>query len=203
MFDLGPKVDYRALAQTLLNAGIAETVVSPTDGQVQVSRGYKDLAKLRKRLEIYRDAYQFLKSERTFRSLSIRAKLALVQSLIRTAVTNRLHSRRDIRNDEDQDVDSKRNLDERVSEVDERVQGARFVAALQYAVDNNLFNPRYLASEPYLRMELRPIRLGAFSSETMNFGDAEKLEHEVLLLLHRSGIAVVTIVVNLPATMSL
>ena len=50
-FDVGRDVNYRAIAQRLLDSGIAETIVSPVDGLVRVSRRYKDINKMRAHLQ--------------------------------------------------------------------------------------------------------------------------------------------------------
>jgi len=202
-FDLGREVNYRTVAQNLLNSGIAETVVSPVDGLVRVSRRYRDISKLKTQLEAVRDASAYIDHERAFKSLSWRAKLVLLKAFVTILAKGQLRLRARSSDDEIDKIDSEIDLDEVAFDIDRGVQSAQIVAALQYAVDRKVLSPSYLAGEPYLRLELKPIRLGQFIPEEMNFGGNDQSDHEVLLLLHKSGIALLTMSVTLPATMPL
>jgi len=202
-FDVGRDVNYRAIAQRLLDSGIAETIVSPVDGLVRVSRRYKDINKMRAHLEALRDASEYLDGERTFRSLSWRAVLELLKALVAAGVKRWPRLRRGSSIVADDEDNPELDLSEAVRDVERGVQSAQVVAALQYAVDQKVLSPSYLAGEPYLRLELRPVRLGQFMREEMDFGGDEQSDHEVLLLLHKSGIALLTMSISLPVAMPL
>ncbi|MFC9700331.1 hypothetical protein ACFTWD_06505 [Streptomyces sp. NPDC056943] len=198
-FDAGGPLDIRRSADRLLRAGIAETVVSPSSGEVRVAHRYRALARLLNQTSTLQELDRAIQ-EGGILKWSVRHpiwSLKLLAGVFRSRGAGR---------SEQDDTSMADLLSENLIFLHEAVAREQSINAVQHAIENNLLNPTYLLSEPYLRLRL----IGAKQwLNRMNGGllrDPGNLEEGVmvdaLLLLHRSGVMQLTIAVRLPDNIS-
>ena len=177
-----------ALAERLLVAEIAETVSSPADGEVHMSRRYEKL------VQTIRRAEQVAEMSRALADGQLRvwaqkhplhaAKLA-GSVLVRSATTaDNGESSEDEPEHDDGDLATR--MSQIVADINESVAGRQVLNAIQHAREQDMYQPHYLASEPYLRLTLRKLNFG-LSSVSDNGEEDDGQSGDPLLLVHRSG----------------
>ncbi|WP_150241507.1 hypothetical protein [Nocardiopsis quinghaiensis] len=84
-----------------------------------------------------------------------------------------------------------RDLEEDIEDFHGKLFGAQMRFGIKSASDSRMFSSPYLKGDPFVRLELRPVRLGLGRG-------VDQFRIEVDLLLHRSGVAVLTFVAPMP-----
>ncbi|MFD7575516.1 hypothetical protein ACFV6U_34195 [Streptomyces sp. NPDC059810] len=195
-FDAGGPVDIGKAADKLLRADIAETVVSPRSGEVRVAHRYKSLARLLDQTATLQDLDRAMREG------------GLVKWMVRHPIWaaklfgNVVSRAAGPETATQSDTSTSELLSENLTYIHESVARQQSVNAIQNFMENELLNPSYLQSEPYLRLHLRGSRLwltrldGGVLRPQGNFD--EGVISDALLLIHRSGVMQLTIAVRLP-----
>src|SRR5215207_8592998 len=87
---------------------------------------------------------------------------------------------------EHDDGDLATRMSQIVADINESVAGRQVLNAIQHAREQDMYQPHYLASEPYLRLTLRKLNFGLSSVSDIGEED-DGQSGDPLLLVHRSG----------------
>ncbi|MFG2641627.1 hypothetical protein ACGFYP_11740 [Streptomyces sp. NPDC048370] len=200
-FDAGGPIDIRKSADRLLRAGIAETVVSPRNGEVRVAQRYQDLVDLVSHTATLQDLGRVTEEGGLF-GWMIRHPIWAARLFGRALTGSRGGEGADREGTPASEL-----LSENLNFIYESVARQQSVNAIQNYMENELLNPSYLQSEPYLRLHLRGARqwltrLGGGTLRTPGNLD-EGVITNALLLIHRSGAMQLTIALRLPDEITL
>ncbi|MFC5265620.1 hypothetical protein ACFPJ1_26210 [Kribbella qitaiheensis] len=193
------------VADRLLEAEVAETVSSPVDGLVRMSPRYGELAKHLTKLERLAALSRELEGGPNLGMLWrhpvlgwIRLRVFIQRILGRTGVP----AARGEPVASDDGTDAARTRTELADELDQTQQEIKLSvakrqahSAIQHAREQDLYQPAYLESEPYVRLSLRALR---YAIEDLDVADEPGQDADVLLLAHRSGVYEVLIPCRLP-----
>ncbi|MCX5283625.1 hypothetical protein [Streptomyces sp. NBC_00198] len=194
-FDASRPFDINAAANRLLKAGIAETAVSPRNGEVRVAHRYRRLVRLMEDSTTLHQLSEALQERRLFRWMMRHPVWA-------ARLAKGLVSARSRRSSSRSTVPASEALLENVSFIQQSVAETQSINAVQHHIERDLLRAPYLASEPYVRLRLR----GAGQwLRYMNRGEvrmpgdlAGGVQADILLLMHRSGVMQLTIALKLP-----
>jgi hypothetical protein len=194
-FDMGSPFDIHKAADRLLKSGIAETVVSPRDGQVRVAHRYQELARLLRQSDSLREISIALE-ERQFLRWMASHPFSAINILARSFFRR---SRTDSEQSETPILDR---ISQNASTIERSVAEYQVVNAIQHHIEKDLLAPSYLAGEPYLRLRLRSAGqwLALLNGGRVRSpgGLDEGTSADILLLIHRSGVMQLTIALKLP-----
>jgi hypothetical protein len=192
----GP-IDVRSIAERLLVAGIAETTGSPASPEVRISPQLATLEKQIRDLGNVKGLY------------NIHTRLDLIKWVSRNPV---LAARlvKHMRNREETAPASQSTGQDGLTEVEKQIKqviwDAQATNAVQHAIESDLYAPSYLSDEPYLRLTLHgfpcwlDITEGGIPRKKDDTSDG--IMANVLLLIHQSGCIQLTIVLQLPDSLS-
>lgn len=190
-------IDVRSIAEKLLVAGIAETVASPADAEVRISPQLATLEKQIRDLGNVQGLY------------NIHSRLDLIKWASRNPILAAKLARR-ARKLESTSQTTRSAGESRLKEVEQQTKQiiweAQATNAVQHAIESDLYSPAYLSDEPYLRLALHgfPCWLDITDGGTpRKSGDtSDGIMANVLLLIHQSGCIQLTIVMQLPDSLS-
>ncbi|MEU5087218.1 hypothetical protein [Streptomyces sp. NPDC021356] len=194
-FDAGGPVDIHKAADRLLKTGIAETVVSPLDGEVRVAHRYRRLVRLLEHSNVLHHLSEALREHRLLRWM--------VQHPIWTARMFRWFLfRRSHTSSDDANSPIAETLAETITFIEQSVAEYQVINAIQHHIEKELLRIPYLASEPYLRLRLRSAgqwlhRLNGGELRPLGNLD-EGTRADILLLIHRSGVMQLTVALKMP-----
>lgn len=195
--------DLRALADRLLEAGIAETVSSPLDGDVRLAPRYKAMLPLMARAARAGAAVK-ASSDGTWREFvqmyPVRGRALYARAWWSVTVA-RLRPRAQREPEEWDDSDIPAQMLKVISDIEDGVARRQSIAAIQQARDADIFRPAYLESEPFLRLTLRHANLDIQPARGLDV-PSEPQRVDPLLTLHRSGVILLTIAIQLPSPLS-
>ncbi|MBQ0847657.1 hypothetical protein J8N05_05425 [Streptomyces sp. BH-SS-21] len=198
-FDAGRPLDVQKTADKILRSGIAETVVSPRNGEVRVAHRYRDLVRLMRHTSALTGLAQALQ-ERTLRRWAMRHPIWAARIIGRPFFPRLGLSREGGSRRFDEVIDS---LNSNIAFIQEAVAREQLINAMQHEAEKRLLRPDYLQSEPYLRLRLRSAGLwltridGGGMRAPGDFGQG--VEADVLLLIHRSGVMQLTVALRAPS----
>ncbi|MEV4317813.1 hypothetical protein [Actinocrispum sp. NPDC049592] len=200
VFDLGADLPILKLAETLLRSEIAETVTVPGSGEVRLSRRYKSLARTVANAKGLVEAEDVINRERSWSSISWRGRrfyLKIVSSALRAAFFKRSTHGEVSGEKNTADTSVKAVMQEVAAKINEAVFDRQSRTAVNDFVDRSLYQPDYLGTVPYIRLELRRFDARLLAA---NSSDEESWEVDVrpTLLLHCSGVALLTFAIRLP-----
>ncbi|GLP71126.1 hypothetical protein TUSST3_77460 [Streptomyces sp. TUS-ST3] len=194
-FDAAHPIDIRKAANRLLKAEIAETVVSPRDGEVRVAHRYQSLVRLMNHSNAIREISEALEQHRLLR-WAIRHPIWAMRIFAGSG------SRRSRATDESADSTISQRIEENVAFIQRAVAEYQSVNAIQHHIERDLLRIPYLVSEPYLRLRLRSagqwlVRMNGGGVRPPGNLD-EGIRADVLLLIHRSGVMQLTVALRMP-----
>ncbi|MEU4109959.1 hypothetical protein [Streptomyces sp. NPDC027717] len=195
-FNATGALDIHQAADRLLKSGVAETVVSPRDGEVRVAHRYRQLVSLMSQSNRLQEVSSAIEENRLFRWM-VRHPIQAVRLLKHSASVRSQSSQ-----EEGESPSPAASLPETISFIARSVAESQMANAIQYHIERDLLKQSYLASEPYLRLRLR----GAGQwLRRMNGGAVrppgnldEGIGADILLLIHRSGVMQLTVALKLP-----
>lgn len=197
-FDVGGPGRHITLAKKLLKNDVAETAISSRYGEVRVSPRYESLAKLKNRSTMWIMVDEFFNDERIWSQLSVTAKVVVVWLAVRFGLLRKLRSMRSggVSDATKSHSRPKSTLTETIDFIDNSVGRRQVIAGLMHALDREHFESGYLASEPFIRLELRHF----FASGIRLSSSEEQLKFEpaVTLMLHSTGVALLSFDISLP-----
>ncbi|MFE5617451.1 hypothetical protein [Streptomyces sp. NPDC056524] len=200
-FDAGGPLDIRQSADRLLRAGIAETVVSPRNGEVRVAHRYRDLARLVGHSATLQDLDRATRDGGLL-GWMVRHPIWAAKIFGRALTGSRIGETTERGSTSESEL-----LSENLSFIYESVAREQSINAVQNYMENELLNPSYLQSEPYLRLHLRGAKQWLTRLDGGNLRTPGNLDQGVmvdaLLLIHRSGVMQLTIALRLPDEISL
>lgn len=195
VFDLGRSVNPIEVAREILGASYSIALANYVTDSVEFSDVFKGSLNIREQATHFSDLSKTLKSERLGNAAMWMVRhpkqtVNLVRVLRRARKEKKENERKS-----PPDVDSKEKSEEEtelesvIEELDRRMAHFQTLAALHNFSDRRLFSDLYLADLPFVRVELQSI-------------DATFAGHEhgidVDLLIHRTGVAILTFYVMLP-----
>lgn len=183
----GPPRSLGKVADLLLRAGIAETVSSPVDGQVRMSPRYDKLATKLQEMERVAEFSRLLDEGGRARDFW-RAHPKLFLRTLAISVLSRFNWRQrdgDPQSTPEGAYDVGENLKRVAEEIRIGVAGLQAVPAVQHVREWDLYQPSYLLSEPYIRLQLRSVSYGLADLDGLSPGGQTA---EALLMVHRSGV---------------
>ncbi|MFI7608953.1 hypothetical protein ACIBTV_28090 [Micromonospora sp. NPDC049366] len=193
-------VSPHAVADRLLAAELAETVTSPADGEVLMAPRYKELARTIRKAEGIAEVGRAIDGGRL---LGWICKNPLLAAEVAVLVFGRRLKRAIGRkidgagkpSDTDEGVEGM--MRDLIDKVNHAVAKRQALNAIQHAREQDMYQPAYLESEPYLRLTLRSANfaLAGFDGQE---GGAAGQAGEVLLLVHQSGVFQLTVAVRMP-----
>ena len=200
VFGLGSNINPTEAARKLLQEDFALAAPNYLTNEVEVAERFKYLKRLRSSAEDLSDLGRSLHSggvrgAATWALHHPIRSLRLVPLWLRSR-RNRGRSREDQNSDERTEQaerteaagDASEPTEERaIKFMDDAMRKLEWFESLQRHVDRGLFKPQYLGEVPFTRVGLQPF------SATMA---GEKIGVDVGLLLHRSGIAILTFYVS-------
>jgi hypothetical protein len=201
VLELGGGSDFRSVAHRLLKAGLAETVASPAQDEVRVAPRYRKLISTRRKAELLADLdkvrQQGLKS---FLRWSVRHPVWAARILSRVFIglfVSRSPQDGSTNTEEEESLSAR--MEETARFIDQSVANSQMFLAIQTRMDRDLFIPGYLESEPYLRLKLRSFRGTLESTPETSTQEDDVVGFDVSLLLHRSGVALLSMRAELPS----
>lgn len=197
-------VDVNRVADALLASGLAETVASPASIDVRVSPRYRDLARLMRQAEDVEELQAIISSDPSgllgWLAKHPRLALQVSKSALSGRLRRRTHRQTSSKTQESVVTDNNGRTSEMIAES---VAEAQLVNAIQGHVERSIFQPEYLATEPYVRLRLRRTSIWW---DTLTGGaprnaddEQEEIVCDALMLIHRSGTMQLTLAVQLPS----
>lgn len=199
-FSLSAGEDVARLARKLLRSDLAENAVRPDTGEIRLSRRYarvRDVQRQLERLSALDEALGegwFLRWAKSNPVLTARIVLTAGGSMAARIFGN---------GPSDRDVDggdAGKNLRHMAEEVEEAVQKSQLLIGSRAAVDRDFLSLGYLEEFPFVRLELRGFKFKTIPLVRSGGKEPEAYVEKavVTLLLHRSGVALLTIGIPLP-----
>lgn len=200
VFDLGSNVNPTEAARTLLREDFALVAPNYLSNEIEVADRFKDLERLRSNAQALSDLGRSLRVDGLRGAARWAARhpirsLRLLPLFLRSSKA-RDPSRRDEEDDARAEGNGRPGADGKDSEpaeeramrfMDDAMRKLGWFESLQRHVDRDLFKPQYLGEVPFTRIGLQPF------VATMR---GEEIGVDVGLLVHRSGVAVLTFYVS-------
>ncbi len=162
---------------------------------------YNDLASTRRSASNLHQINEYFDGKRQFGELTLRARIFLIRVVVMTTIRNLFQPKVAKIEGEGESGDSKTVPEQTLKFIYQAVAERQSVSAVQQHIDGFLYQAGYLASDPFVRLELR-----AFFCNVKVDAKNTARDYEVAvypsLLLHRDGTALLTFGFRLPAAMS-
>lgn len=194
-----PRAPLHKVAQTLLTAGIAETVSSSVDGQVRMAPRYAELARMIAQLEGLAELSSEFERDGVHWSVLWRHP-KLTWLILRKSLARSRADEEDRDPGDEPAEEFAARMGESVDEMKIAVAQAQSLSAIQHARERDLYQPAYLNSEPYLRLRLRSVHFSVHDATKSDLDEGQSAD--ILLMLHRSGVMQLLIPCALPAGMN-
>ncbi|WP_328749184.1 hypothetical protein OHT57_27520 [Streptomyces sp. NBC_00285] len=198
-FDAARPIDIHKAADRILKSGIAETVVSPRDGEVRVAHRYRRLVRLLNHSNALHQLSEALRENRLLRWMA-RHPIWTVRML--RWLLFRRHSSSSNSSSGDSNPSVAETLAESISFIERSVAEYQSINAIQHHIEKDLLRIPYLVSEPYVRLRLRSagqwlhLLNGGQARSPGNMDEGTRVD--VLLLIHRSGVMQLTVALRMP-----
>lgn len=181
VFDVGRPVDPLEGAQRLLSSDIATVAVHAASGQIINALREAELRRTTARAQEMLDTAALLQEERSFPRL---VWFLVRRPRVLSAVVRAWRHRNDEVPDDEPGPSDDEGDNFRLEDVDGLVLEQALLIAIQHDIDGKVLRPQYLQSDPWIRIELQPCFL--------THGNGEEYAVDVVLVLHRTGTAVLT-----------
>jgi hypothetical protein len=196
-------MDVHQVAHKILEAEIAETVGSPSDPEVRVAPRYAELSNLIHLSESYGQLASDLRGGRPWRWIRRHPRQAIKMAPLILGSIFSESARTSY-------ASSLEEVSERTRETEDfirrSVAEAQFINAVQHTIEQDMYRPDYLNSEPYLRLHLKPVVVwlnvlnGGIERGAEDY--TEGVYANATLLLHSSGVIQIQIALKFPRNIS-
>jgi len=180
IFDLGKSNNPTEISRKLLKTGFVRSAINYNREDVEIAKRFNDLLKLRKRAEKLLLLNRYLKKGKFSDIVSFFILHPEILFLIQKAKKDSKMSN---------EIDKKKRSTEEIIQdaiqfVDEAMaNNVQAFQALHLYVDKDVFSPIYISEVPFTRLNLEP-----FYAKVAE----EELAIDVNLLIHRTGVAIIT-----------
>ena len=188
-FDLGPGLDIFAIADRLLTKKLATVAASPATTKLRVGKRVIEAEKAHQHAETFEQFLTEMYSETPRLKEMIRISKGLSLSIgyvaLKEAMKSYFRPSKDLEISRDDRLDDTRKMVKKSEEkLHDILMSYHIDGALRVRIEQKEHYPRYFKSEPYVRLEM----------ERVLFTDAiaGKTASQVSLMLHRSGICILT-----------
>jgi hypothetical protein len=213
-FDLGADLDYIALANGLLKKDMATVAGSPTRDGFRVGRRVSKTHRFHRNASRTADFYNALYDEefsitRLWRidKLQTLTIIWILRSVLWSAVIRWVrssvgleapsedqsdHRETSTRNSAESIDDSRTEMNRAIDGIRETFMGQLILGAMRLRLEQQIYFPRYYAQlEPFIRLEMNRshVTVGEFEDEPI----------EISLMIHRSGICILTFATSVDA----
>lgn len=179
-----------------MRSKLATAAVSPADGQVALGPNLSERNKLISEIDTLIKVLEGIEGDGSV-ELDWRTAKFIGQAWIKSWV---------LRNPQEND----RSTASLLREMKEHRQAILDASALEQQLldtllrnDRTLYSPIYLDAEPFLRLHLQPLFIGGRDKDTCRYSNPDELiECSITLLMHSTGICVLTIAVPTPGGVS-
>jgi hypothetical protein len=186
VFSLPPTTDIYKLTDDLLRRNIADNATVGGSNRVRFAYRYEDKRKAQVRLRKIATFEEVVRKQVTFSRWALQNPSLAAWLVRKRLVKFRLRSSHSEPNQEL--IDQLRELSKTADDIDKEMLNEGLLTGAASTIDSTLFMSSYLATEPFIRLELGTIYA---ESEDRLYRDTDLV---VFLLLHRSGTAILTFV---------
>jgi hypothetical protein len=195
VFDIGKTINPITASRELLKRDFALASPNYETGEVEIAARFRKLLTLRERIQYLSELNGILESKGlrntiTWSVMHPRRFTRILPLVLRSAIKPSTPI-----SSQDESRTTKDILNDTLGFVDTAMTKLQLIEALQHLSDKELFNPVYLGEIPFTRVSLQPV----FAKI-----NGEDVSMDITLLLHRTGVAVLTFAVEykLPKTVS-
>ncbi|WP_139765658.1 hypothetical protein [Gordonia sp. i37] len=195
LVDFGPKTNARSVAHKLLVAGIGVAAGSMTSDELRVNRSLKKSISVEREMgTLSRFTSEIAKEHPSIRRAFMLKPLIIFRFLVRSLLTGwrkRPNSDTEVPSNWAEDMTVRF---EKLSQglAEEIINQTKMLGG-RIDMERQLHTPAYTSADPYLRIALQPSYFDVTTPEGASDGAIE-----VSLMLHRTGICVVTLTVDSP-----
>ena len=186
VFSLPPATDIYKLADNLLHRNIADNATVGGSNKVRFAYRYEDRRKAQVRLRALASFEEVVSKRTTFSRWTLQNPRLAAWIVRKRLIRFRFRSSHGESNQEL--IDQLKKFATAADNIDKEMLHEGLLTGVASTIDSTLFVPSYLATEPFIRLELGTIYA---ESESKSFSNTHLV---VFLLLHQSGIAILTFV---------
>lgn len=194
-FDVGTAVSHRDLANRLLKNEIAEAGLAAGTTDIPLGRQFEGLKKVRDLADTYDTLRKLRDGEIALNELPFLERQRIRAIVGKARLANAI--KKPGENVEQDDGEPDARVKEARRLIEDHVKDLRAFSIARAAVDGDLYRSSYLAEVPYFRMSLASFYAKQFSPPLSEANVEEPIEVE--LLIHRSGVALLTFHFMYPA----
>lgn len=185
-FSLPPKTDIYKLADQLLQSDLATAALPAGSENVRFAQRFDEKLRNRALAESLGRLVDVEAGRTKFLSWARKNPKAAAFLLRRNMLRLRRSKRGEKKTPDKELLEALKELTETADDLKKNLANAGLLMGSVAGVDGKLFSPRYLNSEPFIRLELDTLYV-----ESDDFSGTELV---IFLLLHRSGVALITII---------
>ena len=180
LFDLGDFVDPTKAARALLKQDFALSAANYYNNDVEVAERFKDLANLRTKAQDLSKVCKLIE-ENNYIEIGkwIIKQPRMASELCYNIVKLHIKGRKEI--PEKSCKHESKSTENIVSFIDDSMVKIQWIEALERDIDRSLFAPQYIQEIPFVRVGLQPFFI---------LLDKEKMDIDVEVLIHRTGVAI-------------
>ncbi len=181
VFDIGSNTNPIEMARKLSEQNFVRNFVNYKTGEVELPNRHKKLISLSEKAKDLSEIYSILENQKLKGLLKWSLKHPLKAIKLKLFM-NRTKKENNKTNDEN-DIDIENLHDELNNFINTSMYNDQYFKRLQYQCDMKIFSPIYLKEIPFVRIGLQPFHANI---------NGEKNSIDVDLLIHRTGVAILT-----------
>ncbi|MCF7552558.1 hypothetical protein [Pseudonocardia sp. WMMC193] len=190
-FDVGTRVSHVELASRLLEADIAEAGRTSMSNDIPLGRRFRRLTALKRHAMGLRYIYDLTLGRQPDSEVPAPSRWIAFFRVMWMVLLDRIPRRHKKEAAEQApSTSSAEKLDEATQLLDSQVTNLRALLLARAAVDADIYRASYLSDAPFVRLSLPALRLAGFERPLVASEPDEPVEVE--LLLHQSGVAILT-----------